>query len=137
MVIAVSDYSELRTNPGKELYENLNETLNDVKNMNKDLKRLGFTEEDIIILKEPSWNALDLLMLDLEGDLRCAHSDGEETLIFFYYAGHGIQKAFLKAQLNETRLYPLEKMLRKLAKANGSFVMALFDCGRERWKVDG
>ena len=42
VVIAVSDYSELRKNPGKERYEDLNETLDDVKNINKDLKILGF-----------------------------------------------------------------------------------------------
>ena len=30
------------------------------------------------------------------------------------------------------KLYPLEKMLRNLAKAKGSFVMALFDCSREK-----
>ena len=35
-------------------------------------------------------------------------------------------------QLNEGKLYPIEKMLRSLAKADGSYVIALFDCCRER-----
>ena len=35
--------------------------------------------------------------------------------------------------MNEERPYPLEKMLRSLAKADGSYVVALFDCCRERF----
>lgn len=36
--------------------------------------------------------------------------------------------------LNEARMYPLEKMLRCLAKAQGSYVIAVFDCCREDFK---
>ena len=53
-------------------------------------------------------------------------------MVFAYYAGHGLSDNNLYAQLNEARIYPLEKMLRSLAKADGSYVVALFDCCRER-----
>ena len=36
--------------------------------------------------------------------------------------------------LNGQRMYPLEKMLRSLAKADGSYVVGVFDCCREKLK---
>ena len=58
--------------------------------------------------------------------------DGEKTLLFLYYAGYGQSDNNLSAVLNEEKLYPLEKMVRSIAKAEGSYVIALFDCSRER-----
>ena len=37
-----------------------------------------------------------------------------------------------KAMLNGKRHYPLEKSLRNLAKCDGSYVMGVFDCCREK-----
>ena len=34
--------------------------------------------------------------------------------------------------LNATKSYPLEKMLRTIAKQDGSYVMSVFDCCREK-----
>ena len=75
IVIAVSDYSGLRSHKGKEKYEDLNETLDDVKNIVSGLKRLGFPDDDILILKEPSWNDLHLVIIDLAGDIHRANLD--------------------------------------------------------------
>ena len=57
---------------------------------------------------------------------------GLRTLFYFYYAGHGMSDNNLHLQLNEPKLYPIEKMLRSLAKADCSYVIALFDCCREK-----
>ena len=65
IAIAVSDYSELRKHEGKERYEDLNETLHDVKNMVSGLKALGFADDDIVTLREPSWNDLHLLLIHI------------------------------------------------------------------------
>ena len=37
--------------------------------------------------------------------------------------------------LNGHRMYPLEKMLRCLAKADGSYVVSVFDCCREKLPI--
>ena len=55
-----------------------------------------------------------------------------KTLLFVYYAGHGMMDNCTYVVLNGKRMYPLEKMLRTLAKADGSYVVAVFDCCREK-----
>ena len=60
LIVVVSDYEALRENEGKENYKDLPETQIDMKVMVSGIKHLGFTDEDITILKEPSWNELHL-----------------------------------------------------------------------------
>ena len=38
---------------------------------------------------------------------------------------------YTKCVLNGTRMYPLERQLRIIAKANGSYIISVFDCCRE------
>ena len=90
LIINVSDYEALRENEGKENFADLPETVEDAKAIVKGLKRLGFDEEDIITLEEPSWNELHLKVIELAGDLHKSGMEGERTLIFTYYAGHGM-----------------------------------------------
>lgn len=52
--------------------------------------------------------------------------------MFVYFAGHGSMDNTTKAMLNGKRHYPLEKSLRNLAKCDGSYVMGVFDCCREK-----
>ena len=54
------------------------------------LKRLGFGDDDIKIMKEPSWSEIHLEIISLAKDIHYAHSENERTLIFVYYAGHGM-----------------------------------------------
>ena len=132
VVIIASVYGELRKVAGKEKYADLPETPNDQRVMVAGLQRLGFADADILTVAEPSWAALHQVVLDLALDIQQAAMRGERTLIFTYYAGHGLADNNLHAQLNEAKIYPIEKMLRSLAKAEGSYVVALFDCCRER-----
>ena len=54
------------------------------------------------------------------------------TLVFVYYAGHGIMDNTTYMVLNGKRFYPLEKMLRSFAQSDGSYVVSVFDCCREK-----
>ena len=132
IIITASDYNELRKIEGKHKYADLPETLNDQSVIEAGIKRLGFEEEETLTLSEPSWAELHKVIMELALDLQKASMQGERTWVFTYYAGHGLSDNNLYAQLNEERLYPIEKMLRSLAKADGSYVIALFDCCRER-----
>ena len=137
IIVVVSDYSALREIEGKEKYNDLPETLNDLNEIVKGIKHLGFTSDDIMILQEPSWNELHLKVIELAGNLHKSGMEGEKTLVFSYYAGHGKADNNLQVQLNELKLYPMEKMLRSLAKCDGSYVLSLFDCCRERITASG
>ena len=61
-------------------------------------------------------------------------SQGQKTLVFFYYAGHGIQKNYTYAVCNEDKLYPLEMMLRTIAQIAGAYVVGVLDCCRSAFK---
>ena len=53
-------------------------------------------------------------------------------MLFVYYAGHGVMDNTTYCVLNGKRMYPMEKLLRVIAKQEGSYVMAVFDCCREK-----
>ena len=60
-------------------------------------------------------------------------------MLFVYYAGHGIMDNYTLMVVNDKdirkRTYPLEKMLRSMAKIKGSYVVSVFDCCREKKAV--
>ena len=58
-------------------------------------------------MKDASHAQLKKLFKDIKKEV--VMHDGEKTLIFFYYAGHGMQKNHTYAVLNEEQDYPLEK----------------------------
>ena len=59
--------------------------------------------------------------------------NGESTLIYFYFAGHGAQDNTTSMILNgDSTMFPIEKMLRVIAGMKGTYVVALLDCCREK-----
>ena len=64
MVIGASDYSALRDIEGKEAYADLPETQSDCEIILKGLKKLGFEDENIVYLEEPSWKQVHLKILE-------------------------------------------------------------------------
>ena len=61
----------------------------------------------------------------------------QKTFVFVYYAGHGIMDNTTYAVCNEATKrhkirFPLELNLKALATEKGSYVVAVFDCCRER-----
>ena len=92
LVITASDYGELRKVEGKEKYLDLAETVNDQDVIKAGIQRLGFEEEEINVLSEPSWATLHTAVLELALDLQKKGDAGERTLVFAYYAGHGLSE---------------------------------------------
>ena len=84
------------------------------------------------VLTDPSWQVLNNTLSELSIGLLSVVEQNINTLTFVYYAGHGLSDNNLWAQLNEEMIYPLEKQLRSLAKIQGSYVIGLFDCCREK-----
>ena len=72
---------------------------------------------------------------ELQKELLQNATKNEQTLVYFYYSGHGIQRNQLFALCNEEKVYPLEKMLWSLASTDKSFVTALMDCSRTEYKA--
>ena len=71
------------------------------------------------------------LFADLRQELLNNASAGEKTLLWFYYAGHGVMKNLVYAVCTDTRSpYPLEAQLMNLSSTKGAFVLGIFDCCR-------
>ena len=53
------------------------------------LERLGFQQEEIIELMDPSWDLLHNTIMDLTAKIFDDFKNGLNTLLFVYFAGHG------------------------------------------------
>ena len=87
------------------------------------------------MLKNPSHRDLKLAINDAMNEIIRAFRDHQEnTLLFVYYAGHGMMDQTTYCMLNSTTKlrYPIEAMLRDIAQEHGSYVVALLDCCREK-----
>ena len=84
------------------------------------------------MLKNPDYAELKCAIDQVGAQIYKSFKAGANTLLFVYYAGHGMMDNSTYAVLNESKIYPLEKMLRCLAKAKGSYVVSVFDCCREK-----
>ena len=132
IIIGCKKYEQLRIIDGKQNFKDIPETQNDIKVVYAGLRRLKFEQSDIVILRDPKYPELKIAIDQLSADIyRNQSSAGLNTLVFVYYAGHGMMDNSTYCVLNEAKMYPLEKMLRCLAKAKGSYVISVFDCCRE------
>ena len=96
------------------------------------LTRLGFTEDNITQVKNPTWDELQRAFMQISGKIFDDSKRGVKSLLFVYFAGHGQQDASNQVLiLNEERTYPLEKMLRTLSKNEVGYVISVFDCCRD------
>ena len=133
MVIGCSEYDQLREKEGYEGFQDIPEAIEDLKVVKAGLRRLGFAKDNIKVLENPNWMEIKLAMNETVNEIIKAYmDDGLNTLLFVYYAGHGAMDNTTKAILNTSKPYPLEKALRNLAKSDGSYVMGVFDCCREK-----
>ena len=136
IVIGCGNYDQLREEEGYEGFQDIEESLMDVRVVRAGLRRLGFKKRDIVVLKDPDYVDVKLAMNDLMNFvLRAYKHEEKNTLIFCYYAGHGIMDNNTKIVLNGPKMYPLEKILRGMATSQGSYVVALFDCCREKFEA--
>ena len=68
---------------------------------------------------------------DLQMKLMQNEKAGEKTLVWFYYAGHGVMKNLVFAvTCDDKNPYPLERQLAILSSIPNSMVVGIFDCCR-------
>ena len=93
---------------------------------------------DIVELEDADFKTFTQTISDLRFTITDNWNRGKQkTLVFVYYAGHGIMSNTTYAVTNEAAKrnkirYPLESNLRSLATERGGYVMAIFDCCREQ-----
>ena len=106
---------------------------------------MGFSEDDIETHSDVDFEAFKKLFKRIEVTIYNNWSERREyTLVFVYYAGHGVltqttnalcngflQKNGQKGKLTKTR-YDLEYRLRSLGQEEGGYILGIFDCCREQ-----
>ena len=96
------------------------------------MRRLRFKKNDIQILRDPSYFELKIAIDQAAADIYLSYkNEGLNTLFFVYYSGHGMMSSTTLCVLNDRRLYPIEKMVRSMAKQGGAYIMTVLDCCRE------
>ena len=132
LVIGSSIYDRFRLIQGREGTQDLPETLEDIKVVCAGLRRLKFKRHQIRVLVDPDWSDLSITIREITLQVIKNYKNfGTQTLIFVYYEGHGAMDQYTKCVLNGERMYPLEQTLRTLARQDGTYVIAVFDCCRE------
>ena len=96
---------------------------------------LGANPNKIVSIKDATIEDCSDLFAKFNGKLAKHSQQKKRTAVFIYYAGHGMMKNYTYAVLNEDekKLYPLEKMMRALAKRDNVYVVGIFDCCREEF----
>ena len=136
IIIGNSDYSLLREKKGYENYHDIPEVIEDVDNVTEGVKRLGFQQHEIMKMVNLTYKEIVdrfkriMQLIQLDGQ------NGFNTLVYVYYAGHGQLEANTCIVMNSNSeddselSYPLEKILRIIAKMKYAYVFTLLDCCR-------
>ena len=75
------------------------------------LKEFHFTDDEIMILEDPTYNDLNILVREIALKAARVQAADKRILTFWYYAGHGVQDNMVSVVLNsrqKNHLYPLE-----------------------------
>jgi len=92
LIIGCIKYDKLRTSEGKSKFSDLAEVEEDIINVTDGLKRLGFKDDEMQVLRDPSFDDCQQLFLKTNLNMSNARRENKKTLIFLYYAGHGAMK---------------------------------------------
>ena len=114
-------------------YSDLEEVLTDQETVLEQLTKLGFTQDEIVIMENPTYNDMNIYMRELALKIAKASALGRKKLVFWYYAGHGIQDNTVSMILNQQEgkyVYPIEMQLRSLSKCGNAYIIGLLDCCR-------
>ena len=65
VVIGCSNYDQLREEEGFEGFQDIEESMSDIRVVKAGLRRIGFQQEDIVVVKEPDYVDVKLAMNDL------------------------------------------------------------------------
>ena len=91
-------------------------------------------------MTDPLYNEMNIYVRELALKIAKATAEDKKLMIFFYYAGHGIQDNTVSIVLNHAEgkyIYPIELQLRSLAKCGHAYVIGLLDCCRQKVKTRG
>lgn len=125
-----TDYTKVLKENGKPKYANIEQADQDCETMTAGLTSLGFTRIDKML--NPTHTQLKLYFSELAVEMQKNHINGEKTLFFVYYSGHGKMDERCIVVLNEDKTFPLERKLRTLAIVESNYIIGLFDCCREK-----
>ena len=117
---------------GKENFDDIEESLTDIKVVQQGLKRLGFTKDEIVVLKNPEHGDVLVKMNETMNQVYMNSKAGDNTLMYCYYAGHGFCDNNTYIICTDGKSFPLEKYLRIIGRMDQSYVIGLFDCCREK-----
>lgn len=135
MLIGNSDYSHRRSEEGYAGFGDLPAVETDLENTKNGLKRLGVRDDEIEILRNADFKTMSKKLKALDLEIINSQDENKKTLLFVYYAGHGILKGYTKAVCNQAQrafhvFFPLEQQLRTIATQPGAYVIGVFDCCR-------
>ena len=123
----------MRLVEGKEGFVDINEAMDDIKIVIAGLRRLMFARDEITTLSNPTYQDIKKAIDESSASIYENYTQNNgKTLLFVYYAGHGMMDNSTYCVVNGPRMYPLEKNLRAIAKQDGSYVVSVFDCCREK-----
>ncbi len=97
-------------------------------------KEMNF--DRVIKTEDPDSQQMDKSFFEIKNILSKAHKDqNSSTLLYVYYAGHGIIDNTTKIVLNEEdplfRYFDLEQKLSVLSKYHNTYIVSVLDCCRE------
>ena len=143
LIIYNKDYGELRKRDRCGGFSDLPDVETDAMNIKRGVLSLGAREEDIIMLKNVQRTEMMKKLQQINREcIAQFQMDGTNTLIFIYYAGHGIMNNYTEAVVNNNEAgnakfrFPIERQMRIIATNPGTFVLGVLDCCRENFQLD-
>ena len=140
VIIYNKDYSKLRERDGCASFGDLPAVETDCLNVKQGIKELGARDEDIIEIANGQRTDIMKMFQQINRECITKYSvDQSNTLVFIYYAGHGIMNNYTEMVLNNNDAgnlkfrVPIEKQMRIIATNPGTFVLGVLDCCRENF----
>lgn len=65
------------------------------------LAKLNFSEEEIVVFEDPTYNEINIFIREVALRTAKLTNENKNILVFFYFAGHGVQDNTVKILLNE------------------------------------
>ena len=100
IVVICNKYDQLRTRENCSKYLDLEEVIVDRDVVLERLTRLSFTEDEILLMEDPSYNDINIYVRELALRVAKATAADKKLLIFWYFAGHGTQDNTVSMMLN-------------------------------------
>ena len=149
VIIKNKNYDLMRTYLKYENFKDLKHVDADAINVRNSIIEMGGRAQDIETHEDIDSEAFKKLFNKLKNIIYNNWAERQEyTLVFVYYAGHGLmtettnalcngfrQKNGQKGKYSKTR-YNLEHRLRSLGMEEGGYILGIFDCCRERISQD-